>query len=87
MAVARERQVTPIKELNQQFLHSFNDQGRLRSKGVEWLRNSISIFERKYDMTSGETVAKVQTSEIEETDDICSWLIKVDLLRHVESTP
>ena len=84
MAISQRGQATPINVLNQQFLDSFDDQDRVRAEGVVWLRNSISIFENKYGMTSDVMVAKVQASEIEETDDMCSWLIKVDLLRDVE---
>lgn len=84
MAVLHTRQAISTKVLNQQFLDSFNNQDRVRAEGVERLRGSIAIFEHKYDMTSEEMASKVQSSEIEETDDICSWLIKVDLLRHVE---
>lgn len=84
MAVSHIRQAPSVQEMNQQFIDAFDDQDRVRARGVEWLRNSISIFETKYDMTSEEMAAKVRSGEIDETDDICSWLIKVDVLRDVE---
>jgi hypothetical protein len=67
---------TQTQVLNQQFIESFKD--------IEWLRNSISLFENTYGMSSDEMLAKVPSAEIEETDDICSWLIKADWLHNVE---
>ncbi len=70
--------------LRRQFVESFENEHESRLAGLQWLRNSIAIFEQKYGMTSADMVTKVRALEMDETDDICSWLIKVDLLHDVE---
>lgn len=85
MAVSKTGHALSAQTLRRQFVESFDNERVARADGLRWLRNSIEVFEHKYGMTSAEMIAKVQTLELDETDDICSWLIKVDLLRDVES--
>ena len=85
MAVTHINTSTSAKVLSRQFHDALGDPTRSREPGTEWLRNSIAIFENKYGMSSMEMVRQVRSGAFEETDDICSWLIKAELLRDVES--
>lgn len=49
------------------------------------VRCRIATFERIYGMSSSDMVAALSAGAIEETDDICSWLIHLDLLDRVTS--
>lgn len=84
MAISHTGHALSTQTLRKRFVESFENEQQARAQGLEWLRNSIAAFEHAYGMTSEEMVTKVRALEIDETDDICSWLIKVDLLRDVE---
>ncbi|MDQ3654610.1 MAG: hypothetical protein M3457_05980 [Chloroflexota bacterium] len=84
MAVSNIGNAFSAQTLRKQFVESFENEHGARASGLQWLRNSIATFEHEYGMTSAEMIARVRALEIDETDDICSWLIKVDLLRDVE---
>lgn len=45
----------------------------------------ISTYERVYGMLSQEMMSKVESGELQETDDICLWRMDLDLLQHVTS--
>lgn len=58
----------------------------LQDLQVKRIKRRISTFERMYDMESSEMCDKLESGEIDETDDICLWRMDLDLLHHVTST-
>lgn len=47
------------------------------------IKGKIGIYERIYDMSSVEMRTKLAAGEIEETDDICTWLQLIAVLERI----
>ena len=52
-------------------------------QAIDSIRRRVATFERIHEMSSSDMVAALSAGTIEETDDICSWLIQLDLLNRV----
>jgi hypothetical protein len=52
--------------------------GELRS-----LQDEISAFERRYEFTSAEMVVRVRDGRLQESLEICRWLMSLEALRLV----
>lgn len=47
------------------------------------VRRRVAMFERIHGMSSSDMVAALNAGIIDETDDLCSWLIQLDVLDRV----
>jgi hypothetical protein len=51
--------------------------------GLEALESEINEFEARYEMSSDELVERIEADRQEETAEIASWLIALDLRRRI----
>lgn len=47
------------------------------------IRRRIAMFERMYGMSSLEMNTRLESGDLQETDDICIWRMELYLLHHV----
>ena len=52
---------------------------------VESLRRRIQVSENDFGMSSEVMIARLDSGEIEETSDLCDWLMDIHALEHAES--
>lgn len=53
-------------------------------ESLERLRRLVAEYQSKFGITAGEMRAKLRAGDVEETEDLCDWMIADDLLsQHV----
>ena len=51
--------------------------------GLERLEVEISAYEARYEMSSSERLERLESGRLDETGEIASWLIRLNLARQV----
>lgn len=85
MAISRLHRPLSAPTTFHSVLSALSSAGERREDQINRVKLRIATFERMHKMRSDEMIAKMDSGELQETDDICLWRMDVDLLRHVTS--